>query len=223
MRDESTDGAGTVWGVSTDVVIFSVRDEALTVRLVRRPDEPFAGCWALPGGLLGEGEDPDDGATRVLREKTGMEGVYLEQLYTFGRPDRDPRGRVVTVGYFALVPWTEIGGERDEPDGGWHPVDILPGLAFDHAEIVAMARRRLAAKLEYSTIALQLMPERFTLSHLQSVYEIIRGEPLDKRNFRKRVRAMECIEPTEATYRAGSHRPARLYRRKTPGRVEIIK
>ncbi len=223
MRDESTDGAGTVWGVSTDVVIFSVREEALTVRLVRRPDVPFAGSWALPGGLLGEREDPDDGATRVLREKTGMEGVYLEQLYTFGRPDRDPRGRVVTVGYFALVPWTAIEGERDEPDGGWHPVDGLPALAFDHAEIVSMARRRLAAKLEYSTIALQLMPERFTLSHLQSVYEIIRGEPLDKRNFRKRVRAMECIEPTEATYRAGSHRPARLYRRKTPGRVEIIK
>lgn len=212
-------------GVSTDVVIFTVRDDELSVLLVKRAREPFADCWSLPGGVLGEAEAPDDGARRVLSEKTGMSGVYLEQLYTFGRPGRDPRGRVVTIGYFALVPFNRADRLRRAHAGqsDWHPAMTPPRLAFDHEEIVCMARERLAAKLAYSTIALQLMPERFTLSELQSVYEVILGEPLDKRNFRKRVRSLDCIEPTGEMFRAGKHRPAKLYRLKQPGRVQIIK
>ncbi|MFB4204382.1 hypothetical protein KBTX_01773 [wastewater metagenome] len=210
-------------GVSADVVVFSVGDDALRVRLQRRHRTPFAGSLALPGTLLRDDESPEEGAQRVLGGDVGLDRVYREQLYTFGRPGRDPRGRVVAVAYFALVPASVAAGLPDGPDAAWHAVDALPPLAFDHAEMVAMAHRRLSAKLAYSTIALELMPERFTLSHLQGVYEVIGGEPLDKRNFRKRIGALECVEPTGETYRAGNHRPARLYRRRTPGRVEIIK
>ncbi len=217
------EGAGLL-GVSVDVVIFTIRDDALVVLLVRRRGEPFAGQWSLPGGLLGSGEGPEAGATRVLREKTALEGLYLEQLYTFGAPGRDPRGRVVSVGHFALVPWQRLQAVAPEPERlGWCALEGLPGLAFDHADIVAMAHRRLRAKLAYSTIALQLMPERFTLSELQRVYEIILGERLDKRNFRKRMQSWDCIESTGEVYRAGNHRPARVYRLREPRRVEFVR
>ncbi len=211
--------------VSTDVVVFTIRDERLQVLLVRRPREPYAGFWALPGGLVHDREDLDDCAARVLRQKASVAGVYLEQLYTFGRPDRDPRGRVVTVTYYALAPVARLGGAlmTDTDARCWLPVDDLPALAFDHAEIVALAHQRLAAKLEYSTIALQFMGERFTLSELQCVYEVILGESLDKRNFRRRLRGLRCIEETGEWFRGGSHRPARLYRVRRPGQVEIFK
>jgi len=217
------EGLGT--GLTTDVVIFTIRDERLSVLLVERSREPFAGVWALPGGFLAGGEALDDGASRVLEEKTGVSGLYLEQLYTFGEPGRDPRGRVVSVAYYALVPYNRLDDMAALPAGrvAWCPVDALPELAFDHAGIVGMAHQRLAAKLEYSTIALQFMPERFTLSELQSVYETILGEPLDKRNFRKRFRTLNCIEETGEMFRAGKHRPAKLFRMKQPGRVQIIK
>lgn len=212
-------------GLTTDVVIFTIRDDALCVLLVHRSREPYAGVWALPGGFLGAGEALDDGAARVLEEKTGVAGVFLEQLFTFGAPSRDPRGRVVSVAYYALVPYNRLDrmGSLAGDRVAWVAVDQLPELAFDHGEIVRMAHRRLAAKLEYSTIALQFMPERFTLSELQSVYETILGEQLDKRNFRKRLRALECIEETGEMFRAGKHRPAKLFRMKQPGTVEIIK
>ncbi|HKJ94996.1 MAG TPA: NUDIX domain-containing protein [Gammaproteobacteria bacterium] len=210
--------------IATDVVIFTVRNDELAVLLRRRQREPFAGLWSLPGGFLGGSETPEAGAQRVVRDKVGMAGLYIEQLFTFGAPNRDPRGRVVTVAHFALLPWDRA--ERvasAERFTSWEAVDSLPGLAFDHGGIVDMARRRLVAKLDYSTIALQLMAERFTLSELQAVYEAILGGPLDKRNFRKRVRTFECIEATDELYRAGKHRPARLYRIKRPGEVQIIK
>lgn len=211
-------------GLATDVVVFTIREQRLLVLLVRRSREPFAGHWALPGGTVPVHEGLEDCASRMLREKTGVRGVYLEQLYSFGRPERDPRGRVVSVSYYALVPPERVHTVIDG-DGrlAWTPVDTLPELAFDHGEIVSMAHRRLAAKLEYSTIALQFMGERFTLSELQSVYETILGEPLDKRNFRKRVRSLPCIEDTGEWFRAGKHRPARLFRVTRPHRVEIIK
>ncbi|MCC5809168.1 MAG: NUDIX hydrolase [Ectothiorhodospiraceae bacterium] len=210
--------------LATNVVVFTIRDDLLVVLLRSRPREPFQGVWSLPGGLVGDNEGLEDCAVRTLRDQTGVRGVYLEQLYTFGRPDRDPRGRVVTVAHYALVPPAQLHG-LDEDDGQrcWQPVNELPSLAFDHDRIVAMAHQRLAAKLDYSTIALQFMGERFTLSELQRVYEIILGEPLDKRNFRKRVGGLPCIEQTGDWFRAGNHRPARLYRVKQPGRVDIIK
>ncbi len=209
-------------GISTDVVIFTVDEDRLSVVLVRRDRDPFRGHWSLPGGLVGLDESLDTAARRWLAERTGIRGVYLEQLFTFGRPDRDPRRRVVTVAYFALVPTDRVRSEA-LGDGALHDVRDLPEMAFDHGGIVAMAHRRLVAKLDYSTIALQLMPERFTLSQLQGVYEVILGESLDKRNFRKRLMTMDCVEVTGETLRTGPHRPARLYRTRQPDRVRFVK
>ena len=139
-------------------------------------------------------ESLEEGARRELKEETGVAGVYLEQLYTFGRPDRDPRERVITVAYFALIPSDaiELRAATDAEGVGWFGIHELPELAFDHDEILEMARRRLVAKLDYSTIAFQFMPGEFTLSELQSVYELILGEAVDKRNFRKRILALDC-------------------------------
>ena len=213
-----------VFGISTDVVIFTVRGGELAVLLVRRGHPPFERRWALPGGLLAAQETPEEGARRVLLEKTGLSGVYLEQLYTFGEPSRDPRGRVVSIGYFALMPCNfDRSWCPPLEEIAWQAVCDPPALAFDHGEIIAMARHRLVAKLEYSTIALQLMPRRFTLGQLQAVYESILGESLDKRNFRKRFQALGCIEATDEMFQGGGHRPARLYRRRQPHRVQFIK
>lgn len=204
--------------VGTDVVLFTIRAGALEVLLTRRGED---GRHALPGGPLGADEDLERAAERVLGEQTGVRGVYLEQLYTFGAPGRDPRGRSISVAYYALAPLERL---RVAPGAGeWVRADQLPALALDHAAIVATARERLAAKLDYSTIAFQFMPAAFTLSELQAVYETIRGEPLDKRNFRRWVQALGRVVATGATRREGSHRPARLYRLKYPGRVEIIR
>ncbi len=211
--------------VTTDVVIFTLADDALKVLLVRRAHPPFQDQWALPGGFVEIGEDLEVCALRELEEETGVTGVFLEQLYTFGSPRRDPRERVITVAYFALVPMDRLHlrAASDAREVAWYRCDALPELAFDHADIVRMAQQRLSAKLQYSTLALQFMPERFTLGELQRVYEIILGEPQDKRNFRKRVLAYDCIEDTGTERRNGNHRPARLYTVKTPGEVRIIR
>ncbi|RME34693.1 MAG: NUDIX hydrolase [Gammaproteobacteria bacterium] len=212
--------------VTTDVVVFTIREHRLEVLLVERASDPFKGCWALPGGFIGIDEDLIDAARRELEEETALSGLYLEQLYTFGKPDRDPRERVISVAWYALVPLDRLPEPRAASDAAavsWFPIDSLPPLAFDHDQILSMAHERLAAKLEYSTIALQFMPEKFTLSQLQQVYETILGESLDKRNFRKRVLSLGCLEETGELLREGKHRPARLYRVRAPGRVEFIR
>jgi 8-oxo-dGTP diphosphatase len=211
--------------VTTDVVLFTINDSRLKLLLIRRASEPFAGQWALPGGFLEIDEDLKDGALRELREETGVSGIYLEQLRTFGRPGRDPRERVISVAYYALAPCERltVRAASDAAEASWFPVADLPALAFDHAEIIRAAHERLVAKLDYSTIAFQFMPERFTLSELQQVYEILLDAELDKRNFRKWARALEQIEETDEQRRRGSHRPARLYRLKRPDRIEFIK
>jgi 8-oxo-dGTP diphosphatase len=210
--------------VTTDVVLFTIRAGVLQLLLIRRAGEPFADAWALPGGFVEIDEDLEQAAARELAEETGISGVFLEQLYTFGTPSRDPRERIISVAYYALVPEERLSvhAGSDAKEVAWFPYTELPSLAFDHGEIVAMAHERLAAKLSYSTIALQFMPARFTLSRLQSVYEAILGRKLDKRNFRKRITASDSIAATEEKSRDGNHRPARLYAVKTPGRVEII-
>jgi 8-oxo-dGTP diphosphatase len=211
--------------VTVDVVIFTIRDRQLKLLLVKRAGEPYRSKWALPGGFVHLEESLDEGASRELEEETGVSGVFLEQLYTFGKPGRDPRERVITVAYYALVPSDklQIRAATDAEAVGWFGMDELPELAFDHAEIVTMAHQRLVAKLDYSTIAFQFMPELFTLSELQEVYEIILRQEMDKRNFRKWVLALEQIEETDEERRGGIHRPARLYRVKHPGKVAIIK
>jgi 8-oxo-dGTP diphosphatase len=212
--------------VTTDVVVFTILEGRLSILLVERANPPYQGEWALPGGFLDIDEDLDACAARELEEETGISGVYLEQLYTFGQTHRDPRERVISVTYYALVPQDAITAPRaasDASDVGWHAFEDLPALAFDHAQIIEMAHRRLVAKLDYSTIAFQFMPETFTLSELQFVYQALLNQPLDKRNFRKRILSLGLIEDTGNLSRTGKHRPARKYRARHPKRVEIIK
>jgi ADP-ribose pyrophosphatase YjhB (NUDIX family) len=211
--------------LSADTVLFTIRDERLQVLLVRQGQDPCAGAWALPGGFVEPDAHLEDCALRELREKTGVTGVYLEQLYTFGDPARDPRGRVISVAYYGLTPVSSIGPRSgvDSTRAAWFGVDELPVLAFDHREIIAKARERLRAKLDYSTIAFQFMPRKFTLPELQIVYETLLGENLDKRNFRKRIMALSLVKPTGDQRRDGRHRPAALYRASHPKRVDYIK
>jgi len=211
--------------VTTDIVIFTIREAQLKLLLIKRKGEPFKGKWALPGGFLQLEESLEESARRELAEETGLSGVYLEQLYTFGHPQRDPRERVITIAYYALIPSERIQlrAATDAEAIGWFAMDEVPALAFDHPKIVNVAHHRLVAKLDYSTIAFQFMPGEFTLAELQGVYEMILQEEVDKRNFRKWVLAMEKIEETGDVRRDGAHRPARLYRVKNPGMVEIIK
>lgn len=212
--------------VTTDVVVFTILAGRLNLLLVKRANPPYKGDWALPGGFLDIDEDLDTCAARELEEETGVSGVYLEQLYTFGATHRDPRERVISVTYYALVPEHAVATPRaasDAADVGWHAFDELPELAFDHDQIIEMAHRRLVAKLDYSTIAFQFMSDTFTLSELQCVYETLLNQPLDKRNFRKRILSLDLIEETGKLRRTGKHRPAREYRVKHPRRVEIIK
>jgi len=200
-------------GITVDLVIFTVNDNTLNVLLTKRAEQPFADYWALPGGFLLTGESLEEAAMRVLKEKTGVHDVYLEQLYTFGDPKRDPRTRVITVSYIALIPWSNL----DQPESKkvadlkWVPADCTPKLAFDHKEILQYALQRLRAKVTYSNIVYGLMPEQFRLSELQRMYETILNDTLDKRNFRKRMLASGLLQETGKKHLHGAHRPAMLY------------
>lgn len=200
--------------VTVDLVIFTVNNDTLKIMLVKRSEEPFAGYWSIPGGFLKIGESLEGAALRVLREKAGVENVYLEQLYTFGKPDRDPRARVITVTYFALIPWKDLLQPASDKvaDLTWASVNRLPRLAFDHKEILSYAFRRLRTKASYSNIVYGLMPEQFGLSELQKMYEIIINDKLDKRNFRKRMLATGLLQETGKKEMGGAHRPAMLYK-----------
>jgi 8-oxo-dGTP diphosphatase len=199
--------------LTVDVVIFTIQESEFRVLLVRRGIEPFAGQWAIPGGFVLEHESLDAAARRELEEETGVKDVYLEQLYTFGDPHRDPRGRVVTVAYFALIAADRtLRSGSDAAEARWHAMSALPALAFDHAKILTYALERLRNKLEYTTVGFQLLPEAFTLSELQAVYEAILDRPLDKRNFRRKMDLLGILTPLKNARRAGRTRPAQLYR-----------
>jgi 8-oxo-dGTP diphosphatase len=198
--------------LASDVVIFTLLDDELKVLLVQRWHPPFQGYWSLPGGFVKVDESLEGAARRVLRERGRVSEVYLEQLYTFGKPARDPRARIVTVAYFALVAPEKL-AEQDRLSGrvAWHPAYKPPPLGFDHDEIIRYALQRLRWKLEYTAVAFQLLPESFTLTELQLAYERILRERLDKRNFRRKVLATGVLEET-GDKRYGEHRPATLYR-----------
>ncbi|RME79539.1 MAG: NUDIX hydrolase [Chloroflexi bacterium] len=199
-------------------------DDQLKVLLVKRKSWPYAGMWAIPGGFVGIDESLEDAAYRELAEETGVsrDTVYLEQLYTFGRPDRDPRMRVITVAYFALVSADKLHPKAasDAEDVAWFSIYDLPPLAFDHDEILDYALTRLRYKLEYTAVGFQLLPEKFTLRELQHVYEIILGTKLDKGNFRSKLRKTNVVEMVEG-YRETGGRPARLYRFRDDAVAEI--
>lgn len=209
--------------VSTDIVVFSVIDNRLHVLLIERGTPPFQGMWALPGGFVRMSESLEDGARRELEEETAVKDPYLEQLYTYGDPERDPRGRVITVGYYALLASDaalRVSGGSDAAQAKWHDIEDFPPLAFDHGEIIDYAIKRLRYKLEYSAVGFELLPEEFTLTELQTIYEIILNEKLDKRNFRRRILSANIIESTHRK-RIGEGRPAELYRYRQDAVAEV--
>jgi 8-oxo-dGTP diphosphatase len=200
--------------LAVDCVVFGYDDEGLRVLLIQRGAPPFERAWALPGGFVRMDETLDQAARRELTEETGVSQLYIEQLYTFSALDRDPRERVVSVAYFALVKLSDhsIRAATDASDAAWFAVDELPSLAFDHESIIAMALERLRGKVRYRPIGFELLPPKFTLTKLQSLYEAVLGTELDKRNFRKRVLAMDLLEELDEVEADVAHRAARLYR-----------
>ncbi len=208
--------------VTVDAVIFALRDDDLQVLLIKRKHPPFQGMWAIPGGFVEIDEPLETAARRELLEETGLTGVGLEQLYTFGDPDRDPRGRVITVAYFAAV---QAGAAvpragDDAADVCWWSIYHLPPLASDHGKILSYALTRLRYKLEYTAVGFNLLPPEFTLTQLQAAYEIVLGIKLDKRNFRRKIQSAAIIEPAGGC-RSGEGRPARLYRYRDDAVAEI--
>jgi 8-oxo-dGTP diphosphatase len=211
--------------VTVDIVVFTIRDKQLELLLIRRAYAPHKGKWALPGGFVGIDEGLDEAASRELQEETGVSNVYLEQLYTFGKPKRDPRERVITVAYYALIPSDkmQLQAASDAVAVRWFGLHELPKLAFDHAHIVSMANKRLVSKLDYSTLAFQFLPTSFTLNDLQDIYQIICQHEVDKRNFRKWILGLDQIVETGEKRTGGAHRPAKLYKKKYPDQVAIIR
>ncbi len=210
--------------VTVDVVIFSILDETLKVLLIKRKSWPHEGMWAILGGFVRKDESLEEAAYRELAEETTVTSadVYLEQLYTFGSPGRDPRTRVITVAYFALVSADKLTPQAasDAEEVAWFSMYDLPALAFDHADILDYALTRLRYKLEYTAVGFQLLPEKFTLRELQDVYEIILGAKLDKGNFRSKLRKTNVVEMVGG-YRDTGGRPARLYRFREDAVAEV--
>jgi 8-oxo-dGTP diphosphatase len=200
--------------LTVDCVVFGFDEGELKVLLIERGLEPFKGRWALPGGFVRVDETLDEAARRELEEEAGLKNVFLEQLYSFGAVDRDPRERVVSVAYYALVKLADFTTKAatDAADARWFPVSKVPKLAFDHAEILATALARLKGKVRYQPIGFELLPPRFTLSALQHLYEAVLRTELDKRNFRKKVLSFGLLVPLKETQSGGRHRPAQLFR-----------
>jgi 8-oxo-dGTP diphosphatase len=197
-----------------DCVVFGLDELELKLMLIQRALAPFKGKWALPGGFVRVDEALDEAARRELEEETGLHSIFLEQLYTFGAVDRDPRERVVSVAYYALVNLRDhpVNAATDASAAAWFGVHDVPSLAFDHDEIVQVALERLRGKLRYQPIGFELLPRKFTLSQLQHLYERVLERPLDKRNFRKRVLAMNLLVELDEVEQDVAHRAARLYR-----------
>lgn len=199
--------------LTVDCIIFGLDESSqLKVLLIQRGHEPFKSHWALPGGFVDENETLEAAALRELKEETGVSDVFIEQLFTFGTPGRDPRGRVVTVAYYALINLAEhkIGVDTDAQDVKWFPIHELPQLAFDHAEILHTAITRLRSKLRYQPVGFELLPDKFTLTQLQQLYETILDKELNKRNFRTKILKMDILKE-EDILRGVAHRPAQLY------------
>ncbi|MDZ4719260.1 MAG: NUDIX domain-containing protein [Roseiflexaceae bacterium] len=200
--------------VTVDVVIFTLLEKELNMLLVKRRRWPYDGHWAIPGGFINMDESLEQSARRELEEETGVRDIYLEQLYTFGLPHRDPRTRVISIAYFAIIRADRqtLRASEESTDVRWYPVQRLPGpLAFDHDHILATALDRLRSKLEYTTLAFQLLPEVFSILELKYMYEQILGEELDKGNFYRKIKDAHVLEDT-GIRREGRGRPTALYR-----------
>ena len=200
--------------LTVDAIVFGLdEDNDLKILLIQRGLPPFEGEWALPGGFVRIGESLDEAVYRELQEETGLAKVFLEQLYTFGDPKRDPREHVVSVAYYALVNLLDhnVRASTDAASAAWFSLDDLPSLAFDHGKIVQVASDRLKSKIRYQPVGFELLPEKFTLTQLQKLYETILGKELDKRNFRKKVQRIGILKDLDEIQSDVAHRAARLY------------
>ncbi|NJR69845.1 MAG: NUDIX hydrolase [Synechococcales cyanobacterium CRU_2_2] len=199
--------------LTVDCIVFGLDGGTLKVLLIQRKSPPFEAQWALPGGFVELQETLDEAARRELLEETGVENIFLEQLYTFGGVDRDPRERIISVAYYALINLEAhpLQAASDAEDARWFPVRQLPALAFDHAEIFCVALQRLQGKLSYEPIGFELLPSKFTLTQLQQLYETVLERSLDKRNFRKKILKLECLTPLPEKQQNVRHRAAQFY------------
>jgi 8-oxo-dGTP diphosphatase len=200
--------------VTVDCVVFGLDAEHdLKIMLIQRGVEPFKGEWALPGGFVKLDESLEAAALRELKEETGVEEIFLEQLYTFGAPERDPRDRVITVAYYALINLSDhpIHAQTDAEEVAWYSVKELPKLAFDHDQVIEAASERIKGKLRYEPIGFELLPKKFTLTQLQKLYEQVLGTQLDKRNFRRKILKMDLLIKLDEMQTGVAHRAARLY------------
>ena len=198
--------------VTTDCVIFGFNGERLQVLLIERGIEPYKGRWAFPGGFLKMDETAEEGAKRELKEETGLENAYIQQLHTFSAPNRDPRERVITIAYYALVKIQEVKGGDDAASARWFPLDEIPPLALDHDYILRMATQRLREQIHFQPIGFELLPEKFTIKELQSLYEAILGINFDRRNFAKKMLHLEILTELNETVWPTPKREARLYK-----------
>ena len=198
--------------VATDCVIFGFDGVSIKVLLIQRGIEPYKGRWSFPGGFLKMDETAEEGARRELKEETGLDGAYMEQFHTFSAPERDPRERVITIAYYALVKIQEVKGGDDAASARWFPLDDIPSLAFDHDYILRMATQRLREQIHFQPIGFELLPEKFTLKELQLLYEAILGINFDRRNFSKKMMHLEILIDLDETVWPTPKREAKLYK-----------
>ena len=198
--------------LSVDSIIFTIEGNKLEILLIKRKNPPFQNMYALPGGFVNDGEEIEDAAKRELKEETGITDIFLKELGSYGKVDRDPRARIITIAYMALIrPDQKIKADTDALDAAWFSVYSLPQLAFDHKKIINDALEQLRYEIQTTNIAFQILPKKFTMSQLQHLYELVLDRPLDKRNFRKRIKEFGILKEHNETIMEGAHRPAVLY------------
>ena len=217
VSSSSTTGKDLLDKLEVRVVIFSLRDNALQALLARTALNP---AWELPGVPIQVDQSLEEAASQCMGHFIGLREAYLEQLYTYGRPQRDPAQRQIAVVYFAIIPADAVTLASGQAQASWFPIEALPELILDHSEMISYALRRLRYKLEYTAVGFELLPENFSLTELQHTYELILGEKLDKRNFRRRILQAGVIEPTQQI-RSSEGRPARLYRYRPDAVAEV--
>ena len=207
--------------VTTDCVIFGFDGTRMKVLLVQRGIEPYKGRWAFPGGFLQMDESAEEGALRELREETGLSGAFIRQFHTFSAPDRDPRERVITIAFYALVRIEEVTGGDDAADARWFALDEVPQLAFDHDQILRTAEQALRQQIHFEPVGFELLPEKFTLRELQNLYEAILGVRFDKRNFSNKINRLGLLEPLDEKVNPSRKKEATLFRFNKPKYDEL--